>query len=186
MMKFRLAGLVVIMLLVLGLTVSAEAHEFVASGSGTLKATKGKEVFTLGSNKVTCTEMAVKGRDASTKEQEQLTGVRPEKCEAFGAKVTVSETEFDFEAEDGAAEVGADVVITDATGKCSVKIESGGSEGSLKYADTNKDVKTTTTATEVEWDSSGGVCGEAEKGFTNGSIEAEATVELEKGTIEWK
>lgn len=187
MAKLRLAGVVAIALLVSGLAASAQAHEFVASTTGALKAERGKELIKLGSAKISCTELLVKGTVKSTKETEQGLALTPTKCEGFGATVTLSESEFEFESEEAAAEPGAEVVITDASAKCSVKIESIGKESTLKYANTGKGIKTTVAASGAVWESSGGACGEADEGFENGLIEAEGTVGLEKeGLLEWK
>jgi len=180
MRDLRLVGVAAIALLVLGTIAHAGAHEFVASTTGTLKATKGKEIFTFGSAKVTCTQLSVKGSVATAKEQTQNVTVLPSKCEGFGsAKVTVSEAEFLFEASLGASEIGPIVVLTNAVGKCSIKIEgagaegtSKGGEGTLKYTNTGKEIKTTQLVTEIEYESSGGVCGEPEMAYTNGTIEA--------------
>jgi hypothetical protein len=186
MTKLRLAGAAVVMLCVLVVVVPAAAHEFVASKTGTLKGTKGKESFNFGSNKVICSELSLSGMVTTTKENAQDITVKSSGCEGFGTKVTATETEYEFEAEDSAAETGKEVVLTDAVGKCSIKVESSASGGSIKYIDTNKTVTTIATETGVEYLPSGGVCGGEEEVDGGASIEAEATAELEGGTIEWK
>jgi hypothetical protein len=168
----------------LGVVASAGAHEFISSKTGTLKGSGGKQVFTMGTTKAICETIALAGSVTTTKSETELANVQFNECEVFGGKASVTEAEVELNAEEGVYDVGGPIVITDATGKCSVKVESAGT-GTAKYT-TGKSLKVSATAHEIVYEPSGGICGEAKTLKTNGSYEGEASLELVGGTLEWK
>jgi len=163
----------------------AEAHEFVASKTGTLvTAEKGKATFKFGSEKVTC-ETSVAGKVSATKEEDQSIEVKLENCEGFGAKLSASKIEDELEAEGSAPDFGADLVLKDEAAKCEVTLDGIGEEDTAEYSGTHA-LKIKTKAKGINYESSGGSCGTKEVVDTSGELEANTTAEIPCANMEWK
>jgi hypothetical protein len=165
----------------------ASAHEFIATKTGTLKGSGGEYVIGTSAGKVACEEVLVNGYELTTKTQGLQWTYVLQKCEAFGSKVTISQSELAFNANESVGIVGS-VVITDPAGKCSVLVNSGGANATLKsvkYTNVGNKITTETNVRGIHYTPSGGVCGSAEP-QTNGTLAGSTTGELVGGTIKWQ
>jgi hypothetical protein len=186
-MKLRLVGLSIAVSVALGIVASVSAHEFVASNTGSLKATGGEQVFTTSAGKVQCESLSGNGTETTTKTLSLSWVVTYGGCQAFGSKVTITATEDLFDANE-AVGVLSKVVITSATGKCSVLVTPGGANATLKtikYTNiAGGKIELSSSITGINYTPSGGICGTA-KLNTNGTYVGKATAELVGGSIGW-
>jgi hypothetical protein len=186
-MKLRLVGLSIVALFALSIVASAGAHTFTASKTGTLKGTGGKQTFTTSAGKVVCESLTATGTVEKLTSNTQKSSVTYAGCEAFGSAVKISVAEYEFNANEFVGVIGKAIVITNATGKCSVLVSAGGANTTLKtvtYGGNNK-LSIKTNVSGINYTPSGGVCGTA-KLETNGKYEGEAAVEVVGGTLSWK
>ena len=187
-MKLRLIGLSLVAVFAFSVVASASAHEFIASKTGTLKGTGGAQVFKTSAGNVECASLTASGQVTALKAASQNVSVAYEKCEAFGSKVTISTAEYAFNAAETVGVIGKAIVVTDATGKCSVLVSFGGANATLKtvkYKNVGKGITTETNVAAINYTPTGGVCGTA-KLNTNGTYTGSATTEVVGGTLKWE
>jgi uncharacterized iron-regulated membrane protein len=188
-MKLRLIGLALVAAFAFTAVATAGAHEFKASKTGTLTgAGVGNQTFHVNAGNVVCEKLALSGSvTALASKTQKVTGTYST-CEAFGSKVTITAAEYVFNAE-GSVEVANTVTITNATGKCSVKVTPAGNSAlkTVKYSNSSGKITTSTAVQKINYEPNGSTntCGTTKLAQTNGTYTGEATTELTGGTIEW-
>jgi hypothetical protein len=191
-MKLRVIGLSLVAVFMLSAVSMAAAHEFVSSGTGTIKVVGvGEQEFKIFGKKVDCTTLAGSGSTATTKASTQVVTLKFTGCEAFGSAGTVTAASYLFDAE-GTVGIKTAVVITDPTGKCSVQVFANAANASLKSISfasgtKNKTLKVNANVAGIEAEANGGTntCGTVKTKGT-GTYIGEATSEVEGSTLEWK
>lgn len=191
-MKLRIVGLALVALFALTAVSSASAHEFEFSGT-VPAAISGKQVntqkFKVTAGLVTCEEATPSGTISAKVAKIQTVKVKYSKCEAFGTKATITEAEYSFSAEGTVSVVGAPIIITSTTGKCSVKVDptSNKNLGAVKYTNKGTGIVTAAKVTGITYVSEGAtLCGTAGKVESNGSYEGEVETTGAGGTVSWK
>jgi hypothetical protein len=180
-------GVSSLLVLLSAFAASASGHAFIASKAGTVE---GKQLNTqkllAGSLSISCSTATVKGSIASSEEEARFGKdvVQYGGCEAGATKVTISEADYEFDAE-GALRIVEPIVISDAPAKCTVKVSATPRAGSttVKYANGTK-LEVAVTVSGLSDEPSGGACGSA-KPQTNGQIEGTLGLSLASGTLKW-
>lgn len=148
---------------------------------------KGVQAIQTTAGAVECEEATVGGEDASEMAKTQVLKLKYGKCTGFGSAVTVSEAEYEFNAEGPVGIVNKNITITDASAGCSVTIASGGSNKALNAAEYTNTAEGTIVAksklSAINYEPSGGACG-TKKLETNGTYNGEAEIGQEGGSDE--
>lgn len=159
---------------------SASAHEFVASGLGSLGGhqTKPLELKLLGAIQE-CKNSTVTGKVTQLKTGTQVVTVQYEHCLDFGAKVKWSPVEYELNA-NGSVKILKTVTLTYEG--CTTEIVAQSPGGTVTYANAAKAIETQMSLTHVEAKGKGSLCTFTEK---EGTIKGGMTTELIGGTLEW-
>lgn len=180
-------GLVAVLVLAVVSAASASAHEFIASKSGTTKDTGGTQTFTTSSGAVQCKEETSEGSVTTGSSKTTVEKVKYTGCTGpLGSTAEVSEGEDEFSAEGWVTLLKAQTVkIKSILGSCTVITPAQKERKSVTYTNNAGKLKVKAEVKELEWESSGGVCGSKGK-HTGAEYSGEAEVELPGGTLEWK
>jgi hypothetical protein len=183
----RLRMLIAVATIGLGAVSTASASEFLASGLGSLSGTGGMQQFSTSAGKVVCEKQTTTGAVTALSSKTLDVTTKYSECEGFGSKVVVSPASYEFNSEESVSVIGPPIVITNATGKCSIKIAPGGANSGLEstvYFNTAKHIMVQAEVFGVNYTPSGGICGTSKSLETNGTYSGTSTIELVGGTIQ--
>jgi hypothetical protein len=177
---------IAVLALVLLMSGSAYAHEFVASKAGT---TTGKQTtaqkFETSSGIFECKKDTAEGTVTEGTQKTAIVKVQFLECAAFGFGVNASIAEFEFNAE-GTATIKKLVKMEVPLAGCEITLPTTGN-GNMKTVtyknlpEGKLEIKSLFKG--MTYGSTGGSCGEP---GMNGAFNGSSEVELPKGTVEWK
>lgn len=186
MSRFRLiaASFIAVLAMSAVSVASASAHEFYASIAGTIKNTGGTQTFKTSSGTVKCTGETSEGTvpagfSKTTVEKTKYTG-----CTGPIGKAEVSEGEVEISAEGFANILKAQTVKLPSLG-CTVTTPAQKERKAVTFENKKPKLKVKLALKELEYESSGGLCGSAGK-HTGAEYTGEVEVELPGGELEWK
>jgi len=180
MCNFRKLGMVVAVLALSAIgAANASAASFTASATGELSGEAlEKQVFTTAAGTVECTGADVTGTIVATASEEQDVEVELTGCKAFGvATVHISKQKYKYTA-NGEFHIKSPITITVTrtlfTAHCS-QVFPAQTAGELHYVNSNGMTDIVPTVTELEYTSTGGICGTAGT-HTDGTYFGKTTV----------
>jgi hypothetical protein len=187
MIRIKMLGsaLVAAVALSLASVASASAHEFIASKTGTTKATgTNTQVFTTPSGKVECTKLTATGKVAALKSKTEASTVKYSGCTAFGLAATISTAKYLFSAE-GSVKVSNTITISIPSASCSVKVGPTGNSAlkTISYVNKSGKIEVQASVSGITFTTTGGLCGSSGKTAT---YKGNALNALTGGTLEWK
>ena len=164
---------------------AASAHEFKGKG-GTLKiVSSGVQKFSVSGGTTECTKIeSASGTAVNGTSKTQIVKVKYTGCTVFGTASTVSEAEYEFNAE-GSVAVKKDITINVPVVGCSILVlpTSNTDLTSVAFSNTGKNLKESSSVKGITYETTGGFCGAS---GTNGTYSGEGVIEASGGTIEWK
>jgi hypothetical protein len=191
MKRIAIMGLTLVAVLAINVS-GAMAHTFLSSSLGTIKDHNlNTHVFKTTAGNVECKTLKSTGTVVALATKTQVDHVSYTGCTAYGTKATISEAEYEFNAE-GSVSVLNTIVVTSSTGGCSVKVTPTGNSGlkTVKYSNTGKKVIITAEVVGITYSvqgPTGSVCGNGGVTESNGVYKGLAEVELENGgMISWE
>ena len=164
-------------------SVSASDHEFIASKTGKTKSKQtNAQLFKTAAVTLECTKVSgageiKEGKSTAHKEVFTYSG-----CVAFGSSATMSNADFEFNA-NGPVKLEKAVTIVVGAGECEIVIEPQTVESASYTNKTGGKVEAEAAAFKIHSKGFGNGCGGAN---TEGSYSGSVLGELEGGTIEWK
>jgi hypothetical protein len=187
MIRLKIFAPTLVAVVALGLAgaASASAHEFIASKTGTTKATNtNTQVFTTPTGRVECTKLTATGKVAALKSKTEASTVKYSGCTAFGLAATITTAKYLFSAE-GSVKVTNTITINVPAGSCSVKVGPTGNSAlkTIKYVNKSGKIEVQAGVSGITFTTTGGLCGSGGKTAT---YKGNALNALTGGTLEWK
>jgi hypothetical protein len=189
--RIRVIGLCLVAMFTVGAVseASASAHEFIAKpvGAAITATASTNQVFTINAGETVCTALKVtKGTVPAEKSEKQIVTIKYEGCLALGQKTTISEAEYEFNA-NGFAKVLKPITITveELGFNCKVEVPVAKNEKLevIKFANaTASTISLEAKVTKITYTTSGGFCG---AGGENGTYNGNALVGVTGGTVQW-
>jgi hypothetical protein len=170
-------------------TVFAEERFTVGVGHHLVPRARTPQRISVNAGTISCSTLEGSGEPKTTKASEITISVKYSGCEGLSAKVTASETEYELNGEGLVGITGKNLVFTDESAGCSIKIIAGGSDKELEtveYGDdtTKGTIEGMVTIKGLHYESSGGRCGTAKKLEENGTYSGEIELAQEGETDE--